>query len=74
MDDPEKRDPVTPCMGVFKSKIQSERSLGKLKLMIVVKEYLQNKEMIGDTWDPTSSMINMKYFLAYDSKNYIIVY
>ena len=34
---------VTPCMDVYKAKIQSDGSLDKLKLRIVVRGYLQNK-------------------------------
>ena len=36
-------EPVTPCMDVYKSKIQPDGSLDKLKLRIVVRGYLQNK-------------------------------
>ena len=35
--DPEKDEPVTPCMHVYKAKIQSDGSLEKLKLRIVVR-------------------------------------
>ena len=41
-------EPVTPCMDVYKAKIKSDGSLDKLKLRIVVRGDLQNKEMIGD--------------------------
>ena len=43
VEDPEKDDPVTPCMDVYKAKIQSDGSLDKLKLIIVVRGDLQNK-------------------------------
>ena len=43
-------EPVTPCMDVYKAKIQSDRSLDKLKLRIVVRGDLQNKKSVGDTW------------------------
>ena len=56
-------------MDVYKAKIQSDGSLDKLKLRIVVREDLQNKEMVGDTWSPTASMRTLKYFLA-DSEKY----
>ena len=56
--------PVTPCMDVYKAKIQSDGSLDKLKLRIVVRGDLQNKEMVRDTWSPTASMITLKYFLS----------
>ena len=37
VEDPEKGEPVTPCMGVYKAKVQSDGSLEKLKLRIVVR-------------------------------------
>ena len=51
-------------MDVYKKKIQSDGSLEKLKLRIVVRGDLQNKEMVGDTWSPTASMRTLEYFLA----------
>ena len=39
---PEKYEPVTPCMDVYKDEIQSDGSLDKLKLKIVVRGDLQN--------------------------------
>ena len=47
IEDPKHDEPVTPCMDVYKAKIQSDGSLDKLKLRIVVRGDLQNKEMIG---------------------------
>ena len=46
----EKGKPATPCMYVYKAKLQSDRILDKLKLRILVKGDLQNKEVVGDTW------------------------
>ena len=43
VQDPEKGEPVTPCMDVYKAKIQSDGSLDKLKLRIVVIGDTQNK-------------------------------
>ena len=40
---PEKGDLVTPCMDVYKEKDQSDGSLDKLKLRIVVRGDFQNK-------------------------------
>ena len=57
---------MTPCMDVYKAKNQSHGSLEKLKLRIVVKGDLQNNELVGDTWSPTASMRNLKYFFVYD--------
>ena len=51
-------------MDVYKEKIQSDGILDKLKLRIEVRGDLQNKELVGDTWPPTASMSNLKYFLA----------
>ena len=56
IEDPNHDGPVTLCMDVYKAKIQSDGSLEKLNLRIVVRGDLQNKEMIGDTWSPTASM------------------
>ena len=56
-------------MDVYKAKIQSDGSLDKLKLRIVVRVYLQNKELVGDTWLPTSSMRTLKYLLVYAAKH-----
>ena len=50
IEDPIGGEPVTPCMDVYKAKIQSDGGLNKLKLRIVVRGDLQNKDMIRDTW------------------------
>ena len=69
MDDPEKEDPVTPCMDVYTAKIQSDGSIDKLKFIIVVIGDFQSKEIIGYTWYLTESTRTLKYFLADDSNN-----
>ena len=51
-------------MDVYKAKIQFDGRLDKLKLIIVVRGDLQNKELVGDTCSPTASMRTLKYFLA----------
>ena len=56
-------------MDVYKAKIQSDGSLDKLKLRIVVSGDLQNKEMVGDTWSTTAFMRNLNYFLADSAKH-----
>ena len=56
-------------MDVYKAKIQSDGSLDKLKLRIVVRGDLQNNEMVGDTWSPTASARNFKYLLADAAKH-----
>ena len=61
-------------MNVYKAKIQSDGSLDELKLRVVVRGDLQNKEMVGDTWSPTASMRTLKYFLAYAAKHKAIVH
>ena len=40
-----------------------------MKLRILVRGDLQNKEMIGDTWSPTESMRTLKYFPADAAKH-----
>ena len=51
-------------MDVYKAKVQSDGSLDKLKLRIVVRGDLQNKEIFGDTWSPTASMRVFEIFLS----------
>ena len=53
---PKKDEHMTPCMDVYKSKIQYDRNLDKLKLRILVRGYLHNKELVGETWSPTASI------------------
>ena len=69
IEEPKDGEPVTPCMYVYKAKTQSDGSLDKLKLRIVVRGDFQNKEMIGDTRSPTASMRTLKYFLADAAKH-----
>ena len=69
IEDPKDGEPVTPCMDVYKANIKSDGSLDKLKLIIVVRGDLKNKEMVGDTWSPTASMRTLNYFLADSAKH-----
>ena len=46
IEDPKDGEPVTPCMDVYKAKIQSDGSLDKLKLRIVVRGDLKHKELV----------------------------
>ena len=69
VEDQNEGEPVTPCMDVYKAKIQSDESLDKLKLRILVRGYLQNKEMVGDTWSPTAPMRTLKCFRADAAKH-----
>ena len=46
----EKFEPVTPYMDVYKAKIQYDGSLDKIKLIIVVRGDMKNKELVGYTW------------------------
>ena len=50
--------------GVTRKNFQSNGSLEKLKLRILVRGDLQNKELVGDTWSPTAFMRTLKYFLV----------
>ena len=69
MDEQEKENLVTPCMDVYKANIESIVSLGKLKLRIVVRIDLHNKELIGGIWSPTSSTRPLNYFLEDATKH-----
>ena len=60
VQEPKKGKPVTPWMDVYKAKIQSDGGLDKLKLVIVVRGDLHNKELVGDTLSPTYSMRTLK--------------
>ena len=60
---------MTPCIYVYKAKIQSDGSRDKLKFRIVVRGEQHNKELVGDTWSPTASMRTLKYFLADATKH-----
>ena len=55
-------------MDVHRSKIQSYGSLDKLKLRIVVRGDIQNKEIIGETWSTPSSISTLKCFILDASK------
>ena len=69
MDELEKGDPEIPYMDVYKANIQSDGSLDKLKLRIIVRGELNNKGIIGDTWDLTASTSNLKYLLSDSDKH-----
>ena len=56
-------------MYVYEAKVQSDGIIDKLKLKIVVRGDLHNKDLIGGTLSPISPMRNLKYFLA-DSVNH----
>ena len=55
-------------MDVYKAKIQSDGIIYKVKLIIVVRVDLHNKELVGDTWLPTASIRTLKYFLEDSTK------
>ena len=60
VQDPDKGEPVTIFMNAYKEKSQSDTILENLKLRIVVRGYLQNKDLIGDNWYPTASTRTLK--------------
>ena len=73
-DETEEVKPVTPCMDVYKTNIHSDGILDKLRLRIVVRGDIQNKDLIGDTLSPADSMRILKYFVEYTVKNKAIVH
>ena len=64
IEDQNEGEPVTPCMDVYKAKNQSDGSLDKLKLRIVVRGDLHSKELVGGTGSPTASMRTLNYLLV----------
>ena len=52
----------------YKEKTQSDGSLDKLKLRILVRGDFQNKDMIEYNRTPIASMMTLKYFLSDDSR------
>ena len=74
MEEPEEGKPVTPHMGVYRSKIQYIVIIEKLNLIIVVRGDIHNKGLIGDTLSPTSSMRTLISFLEDAVKHNARVY
>ena len=60
---------MNTCMDVYKAKIQSDGILDKLKLRILVRGDLHNKELVGDTWSPSASTRALKYLLEDAANN-----
>ena len=67
--DPNKGEPITPCMDMYKANIQSDGSLDKLKMIILVIGDLQNNKFVGDIWSTTASMRTLKYLLVDETKH-----
>ena len=61
-------------MDVYKAKIHSYVSLDRIKLKIVVRGDIQNKELVRETWSSTACMRTLKYLLAYILKKKAIVH
>ena len=55
-----KGEPLTPCMDVDRANIHSDGSLDKLKLIILVRGDLYNKDLILDVCSSTASMKTLK--------------
>ena len=64
VEDPEKHEPITPCMDVYKAKNQSDGSVDKLEFRTMVRGDHHNKKLVEDTCSPTAYMRNLKYFSA----------
>jgi transposase InsO family protein len=58
----------TPVMEIFKVKIQSDGTLDKLKMRMVVRGDLQAKDISEDKWSPTASFRSLKMFLAHAAR------
>ena len=53
VQEPENGQNLTPCMDVYKYKIQSDGSLDKIRLRIAVRGDIQNKHLVGDNLSST---------------------
>ena len=69
LEDQGKYEPVTLCMDVYKANKQSDESLDRLNLIIMVRWDLQNKELVVGTWSPTASMSTLNFFLTDATKH-----
>ena len=58
----------TPVMETFKVKVKSDGSLDKLKMLLVVRGDLQDKNITEDKWSPTASFHSLKMFLAHAAR------
>jgi hypothetical protein len=58
----------TPVMKTFKVKVKSDGSLDKLKVRLVVRGDLQDKNIMEDKWSPTASFHSLKMFLGHASR------
>jgi hypothetical protein len=67
LDEMREGENSTPVMEIFKVKINSDGSLGKLKTRIVVRGDLQNG-VTEVKWSPTASFRSLKMFLAHASR------
>ena len=55
--------------GTGQATVVATHGAGKLKLIIVVRRFMQNKELVGYTWSPTASMRTLKYLLSDAAKH-----
>jgi hypothetical protein len=55
-------------METFKVKVKSDGSLDKLKMLLVVRGDLQDKNITEDKWSPTASFHSLKMFLAHAAR------
>jgi len=58
----------TPVMETFKVKVRSDGSLDKLKMQLVVRGDLQDKNITEDKWSPSASFRSLKMFLAHAAR------
>jgi hypothetical protein len=58
----------TPVMETFKVKVRSDGSLDKLKMQLVLRGDLQDKNITEDKWSPSASFRSLKMFLAHAAR------
>ena len=61
-------------MDVYKVKNQSDGSIDKINMRILIGGDLQNKELVGDTWLPPASIRTLTYVLTDTVKHKARVY
>ena len=60
---------MAPCIDIYTLKTQRDGNIDNLKLIIVVRRDLQNKELFIEALSPTASIGTLKYLFEYNVKN-----
>ena len=69
IEDPGPDDSVIPVMAVFRTKLDKDGLLDKLKTRVVFRGDLYEPKDPQDPWNPHASFLTLKLFLAFAAKN-----